>query len=60
MTDLEMLNLMEQARQHLYKAGESLMDTSEYLSVELDDATSAIEHAISQIRVAMEDFKGLN
>lgn len=60
MTDLEILNKMEEARQSLYKSGECLMDTQDYQSVELDDAMSAIEHAIGQIREAMNNFTGVN
>lgn len=59
MTDLEMLNHMEEARQSLYKAEASLMETSEYMSVELENAMSAIVHAVGQIREAMDEFRGV-
>jgi hypothetical protein len=59
MTDLEILNHMEEARQSLYKAEAALMETSEFLSVELEDAMSAIVHATRQIRVAMEEYRGV-
>ena len=56
MTNKEVLEALKEAYVGLNMAGDAMIETQEYDSVELDEANEAIEYAIRKIREVMEEL----
>lgn len=57
MTNRDVLNALRNAERGLNMAGDAMIETQEYESVELDEANQAIEYAIRKVREVIGELE---